>query len=103
MTREFNCRIASVCGVNAAVVAHSIYLSLNEDTLSSEVYEGDYWCRCSIKTFTADLPCLTYSMVETALEKLLKAGIIRKRCLNKDRFDHTSWYNFTDYGYQFYE
>jgi hypothetical protein len=42
-------------------------------------------------------------MVETALEKLIETGIIRKRCLNKNRFDHTNWYTFTDYGYQFYE
>jgi len=103
MTREFNTNIANVCGVNAAVVAHYIYLSLMEDTRASTEYGDEEWCRCSVKMFTAELPCLTYSMVETALEKLIETGIIRKRCLNKNRFDHTNWYTFTDYGYQFYE
>lgn len=103
MVREFNTNIANVCGVNAAVVAHYIYLSLMEGTRTSVQKEGDYWCRCAVKVFTAELPFLTYSMVETALEKLLEMGIIRKRCLNKNRFDHTNWYTFTEYGYQFYE
>ena len=103
MTREFNTNIAKICGIGAATVAHYIYLSVMDGTRTSKSYDNEGWCRCSVKMFTAELPFMTCSMVETALEKLLEMGIIRKRCLNKNRFDHTNWYTFTDYGYQFYE
>ena len=89
--------------LHTAVRAFRAGRNLQEDTRTSTEYGDEEWCRCSVKMFTAELPCLTYSMVETALEKLIETGIIRKRCLNKNRFDHTNWYTFTDYGYQFYE
>lgn len=103
MTKEFNIRIANLCGINAAVVAEYIYSSVMTDSVVTEQHDGIPWCRCSIKMFTAELPFMTYSMVENALEKLVRLGVIKKGCFNANHFDHTNWYTFTDYGCQFYE
>ena len=102
MTKEFNVKIASLCGINAAVVAEYIFESILKESILMQEHEDKEWCRCSIKMFTAELPFLTYSMVENALERLVEYGIIKKGSFNKNHFDHTNWYTFTDYGCQFY-
>ena len=37
------------------------------------------------------------------IKVLKEKNIIRKGCFNEDRFDHTSWYTFTDYGLRMME
>ena len=37
-------------------------------------------------------------MVKGAIKNLLEENIMRKECFNDDKFDHTNWYTFTEYG-----
>ena len=37
-------------------------------------------------------------MAKDAVNVLVGKGYIRKGCFNDNRFDHTNWYAFTDYG-----
>lgn len=41
---------------------------------------------------------LSRHMAADALERLIKAQVIKKDCLNSNRFDRTNWYAFTEYG-----
>jgi hypothetical protein len=37
-------------------------------------------------------------MVQGALRKLRDEGVVKSAVLNNNRFDHTNWYTFTEYG-----
>ena len=37
-------------------------------------------------------------MVKGAVKTLVEKNILRKDCFNEDKFDHTNWYTFTEYG-----
>ena len=93
---RFNKSIAMVCGVNAALLAKFIEDSI--DTDEKHEHDSKYWCRCSILMMTGHFPFLTRHMIADALERLVESKIIKKGCFNQNRFDHTNWYTFTDYG-----
>ena len=39
-------------------------------------------------------------MVKDAVKVLVDNGILRKDNLNDNKFDHTNWYTFTEFGTQ---
>ena len=97
---KFRNNIAGKCGVNAAVIAEYLwYLQLNEACGDPKSFHhGSAWCRCSARMMTAEFPFLSLHMAKNAVYELRRQGFIRKGCFNDDRFDHTNWYTFTDYG-----
>ncbi len=94
---NFNIVIADRCGVIAATVATFLWHMLADDPESIYRY-GNEWIRISQKEITAHLPFLTISMVQGALRKLRDEGVVKSAVLNNNRFDHTNWYTFTEYG-----
>jgi hypothetical protein len=102
---EFRDNIAVQVGVNAALVAEYLwYLLMNEASGEDAfLHQGKYWCRCSARMITAEMPFLSRDMVSNATLKLRRKGYIRKSEFNDDRFDRTSWYTFTDYGVKMME
>lgn len=98
----FRRNIAVTCGVNAAIIADHLWEELALQAMQKEAIErhGRYWCRCSYQMMTVDHPYLSIHMVRDAVEALQKNNIIRKGCFNENRFDHTNWYTFTEYGEQ---
>ena len=97
---KFRKNVAMKFGIPAAVVAEYLwYLYLNEACSDREhLHHGSYWCRCSQMSMVSEFPFMTRHMVEGAVAVLKKKGLIRSGCFNEDRFDHTNWYTFTDYG-----
>jgi|LSQX01.3.fsa_nt_gb hypothetical protein len=94
---NFNIDVADRCGVNAATVATFLWHMLAGDPES--IYRhGNEWTRISQKEITAHLPFLTLGMVQGALRKLRDEGVIKSAVLNNNKFDHTNWYTFTEYG-----
>ena len=96
----FRENVADCYGVNAAIVAQFLWDSLNfrYDNKRLRMFNGDKWCRCSIRMITAYYPFLTYSMVKTALHLLIRKSVLKKGCFNENRFDKTNWYTFTEFG-----
>ena len=92
--------VAVKCGINAAVVAEILWdLQRCEFRKGKIVYRhGNRWCRCSQRMITVICPALSVHMVKDAIKALRETGIIRKECFNEDKFDHTNWYAFTEYG-----
>ena len=94
---EFNKELASECGLRESVLATYLWDLLDRD-LEVVEHHGRYWTRISQKMITIAMPFMTVDMVQGSLMKLLKKGIIKRAVFNEDKFDHTSWYTFTDYG-----
>ena len=95
--RKFNMDIAAVCGLREAVIASQLWeAQANAD--AAFYIDGYPWVRASYKRITAYLPFLTVHMVQTAVKKLLREGIIKVGEYNDSRFDRTHSYAFTSYG-----
>ncbi len=97
---EFKKAIAVKYGVNAAVIAQFLWDSIEgPDHNGKKVSrDGKIWCRCSVLLMTGIFPFLSRHMTEDALERLVRAHVIKKACLNTNRLDRTNWYAFTEYG-----
>ena len=97
---RFRGNVAGQCGMNAAVVAEYLWQLLADEVAGEEpFYRHDhYWCRASALAITGECPYLSLHMVKDAIKVLKKKSYIRKGCFNDNRFDHTNWYAFTDYG-----
>ena len=95
--KRINTEIARLCGTNAGVVASQLWeLQANADAVF--YIDGYPWVRASYKRITAYLPFLTVHMVQTAVKKLLREGVVKVGEYNESRFDRTHSYAFTGYG-----
>ena len=95
--RKFNMDIAAAAGLREAVIADFIrgWQITSEETTYRH---GRLWVKCTQKTMTVHIPFLTEDMVRHSIKKLVKKGIIKVGVFSDDKFDHTYWYTFTDYG-----
>jgi hypothetical protein len=102
---KFRNNVAAQVGINAAIVAEYLWYLLTEEVSDEDAFccHGYYWCRCSALTITGEYPYLSLHMVKDAIENLHKNNYIRKGCFNDNKFDHTNWYAFTDYGMKMME
>ena len=94
---NFNLEIAKRCGVREAALATYLFKLIGND-VDYYYLNGRRWSRISQKMITVALPFMTVGMVRGSLNKLKRKGIIKSDVLNENRFDHTLWYAFTDYG-----
>lgn len=94
---NLNIEVARLCGVNAGVVAAKLW-DMQADRESVRYIDGYPWIRASYRKITTKLPFLTVHMVQRAVKKLLKEGIIKVGVYNDSKFDHTHSYAFTGYG-----
>lgn len=97
---KFRNNIAVYCGVNAAIIAEHLWELIN-DVHKHEMLEcrfNHFWVRCSHLMMTGEYPFMSIHMAKRAVKILRKKNIIKKADFNISKFDHTSWYTFTDYG-----
>ena len=96
---KFKPEIAERFGVNAAIVAQLIWEKITEEGGERHVHIKEFrvWFRCSQLLMSGYLGCMSKDQVRRAIKILVENSILRKDCLNEDRFDHTNWYSFTTY------
>ena len=96
----FRSGVARKCGVNAALVAELLRDRCHEQMMDevTESHYGGEWFRCSQPMLSAMSSCLSVNMVKSAVQTLVKKGVIRKERFNDSKFDKTNWYSFTEYG-----
>lgn len=93
MVNSFDTDVAKDVGVVPAVIYQNIkYWCEKNRTNGKNEYEGLWWTYNSVKAFCEQFPYLTKNQINTALEKLIEAGYIKKGCYNKVGFDRTAWY-----------
>ena len=99
MYQPLNVELAVRIGIRTALVAQCLW-DLCEQRCPSEtdLFDGRRWLRMGQRTLTTVMPYLTRHTARFELERLMRLGIIRARQLSDDRFDHTNWYCFTEYG-----
>ena len=100
MTCNYNNKIAVELGVNAALAADFIYHTFLNET---EMRDGRSWVKCSGLKLSAVYPHMKRRAASRALRKLVEAGVLIRRALNKSSFDSTYFYSVTDYGQKLFE
>lgn len=99
MIHMFDVEVAEMVGIIAAVLFQNIaYWCQHSCANGTNYYEGRYWTYNSIKAFRDMFPYLSKSQVDTALKKLIDAGMIVRGNFNKSTYDRTMWYALTETG-----
>lgn len=95
----FDVDVAKEVGIIAAILfQHIAFWCQHSYANGTNYYEGRYWTYNSIKAFRDIFPYLSKSQVDTALKKLVDAGLIVKGNFNKSTYDRTAWYALTEIG-----
>lgn len=92
-THCFNTSIASIVGVNAAVIHYNIshWVSKNQAN-NKHFYDDAYWSYNSVNAFLKLFPYLSISQIKTSINKLVETGLVKKGNYNKVGYDRTTWY-----------
>lgn len=104
MTYIFDGEIASIVGVNAAVIFQNIGFWVSENEANGRNCEGGrYWTYNSNEAYRKLFPFLSANQIRGALDKLSDYDLILTGCFNKDARDRTSWYTLSDIGKQMWD
>lgn len=99
MEHSFNIELASKYGVEEAVVIQNLFFWINKNVANDKnFFDGRYWTYNSTKAFAKLFPYLNESKLFRILKSLQDNDIIIKGNYNKEKFDRTGWYAFTDNG-----
>ena len=100
MIHTFDAQIAVEYGVNAAILLQNLHYWI-EKNRANEVnfFDGKYWTYNSVKAFRELFPYMSTKAINTALAKLLEAGILVTGNYNQSAYDRTLWYAITERGY----
>lgn len=103
MEHHFNIEIAKIVGTTAATVLHNFKFWCEKNAANRRHYhDGLYWTYNTLTALTELFPYLTLKQVRTALDKLIKHGLLVKGNYNSDVFDRSLWYAVTELAYSVY-
>ena len=99
MEHSFNIEVASIYGIEEAILVHNLYFWIKKNVANGKhYYDGRCWTYNSAKAFAEYFPYLSDTKIYRVLSRLEENGFIIKGNYNKDKSDRTKWYSFTDKG-----
>ena len=99
MTHSFDVEIAKKYGVNCALILNNLYFWIEKNEANDKhFHDGYYWTYNSVKAFETLFPYLTSKQIRTAINTLVKEGIIIEGAYSENPYDHTKWYAITEKG-----
>lgn len=97
MNHTFNIQIAKIYGVNEAIMISNFqYWIAKNKANDKHQYDGRTWTYNSVKAFEELFPYFKPSQIRRCLESLVEQGVLIKGEYNKNPYDRTSWFAFTD-------
>lgn len=104
MNHMFDTAIAEELSVNAAILfQHIAFWCIHSEANGTNYHDGFYWTYSSNKAFREIFPYLSSSQIDTALKKLVEAGLVIRGNYNKSAYDRTIWYAVTKNGKSIYQ
>lgn len=99
MIQSFDVQIAEKYGVNAALLFQNIAYWVQYNRANGKnLYDGYYWTYNSRKALCEIFPYLSPRQIETAVQKLIEAGLVLTGNYNEKPYDRTLWYTLTAQG-----
>ena len=89
----FESEDAKIYGINAAILLYNIkFWILKNKANQKHFYDGHYWTYNSVRAWEELFPFFSKKQIRTALDILLKAGVIIQGNYNTIAFDRTRWF-----------
>lgn len=97
MEHQFCIEIASVYGIEEAIIIHNLYFWIKKNVANgNNFHDGRYWTYNSSKAFSILFPYMTESKIYRVLKSLEEKGLIVKGNYNDTKYDRTTWYSLSD-------
>ncbi len=86
-------------GLEQSVLLQNFYFWINHNSKKKINYiDGKFWTFSTLNQLLKRYPFLTIHKIRTAIDSLIKLGIIIKDNHNFNRYNRTTWYAFKDYA-----
>jgi len=98
MTHSFDTNHAKLYGIEAAIVIHNMrYWIVKNIANGNNFFDGNYWTYNSVRAWSELFPYMKPSTIRRTLDKLVDVGFLVKGDYNRNPYDKTLWYAFSDY------
>ena len=99
MEHKFNIQFAKDYGIEEAIILDNIYFWIAQNVANEKhKHDGRYWTYNSAKAFSELFPYMNGTKIYRVLTNLENLGLIIKGNFNKEKYDRTNWFSFTDAG-----
>ena len=99
MEHHFNVELAKEYGILEAVLLNNLQFWIEKNRANgTNFHDGHYWTYNSAKAFSELFPYASQKQIRKALQNLIAEGIIQTGNYNKNPYDRTLWYSFTEKG-----
>lgn len=99
MEHHFNVEIAKEYGILEAIILNNFQHWIEKNRANGKnFHDGHYWTYNSAKAFSELFPYASQKQIRKALQNLIAEGIIQTGNYNKNPYDRTLWYSFTEKG-----
>ena len=99
MKHEFKVALASIYGIEEAILIHNLHYWITENKANCRnFFDGRFWTFNSQRAYKDLFPYMSESKIKRAIANLIEKGIIMKGNHNENQYDRTNWYAFTDEG-----
>lgn len=99
MEHHFNVELAKEYGILEAVILNHLQFWTEKNRANgTNFHDGHYWTYNSAKAFSELFPYASQKQIRKALQNLIGEGIIQTGNYNKNPYDRTLWYSFTEKG-----
>lgn len=99
MEHHFNVELAKEYGILETIILNNLQHWIEKNRANGKNYhDGHYWTYNSAKAFSELFPYASQKQIRKALQNLIAEGIIQTGNYNKNPYDRTLWYSFTEKG-----
>lgn len=99
MKHIFDVELATKYGVNCAIILENLhYWIAKNEANETNYHDGRYWTYNSRKAMAKLFPYMSERQIDTAVKKLIEAGLVVTGNYNKVPYDRTLWYALTEEG-----
>lgn len=96
MEHHFNTKIASLYGIEEAVMLHHFYYWIAKNAANEKNFNnGLYWTYNSKKAYAQFFGYLNEAKIFRTIKKLEEKGLVVKGNFSNNKFDKTNWYALT--------
>ena len=104
MNHSFNIELASVVGIEGAILIENLYFWIKKNMANNtHFYEDKYWTYNSTRAFQDLFPYMNKSKISRELTLLKQLGYIETGNFNKISYDRTLWYSLTEKALAYFE
>lgn len=97
MEHHFNVELAKEYGILEAIILNNLQHWIEKNRANGKnFHDGHYWTYNSAKAFSELFPYASQKQIRKALQNLIVEGIIQTGNYNKNPYDRTLWYSFTE-------